>query len=177
MTPPTVHTSRDYELMTIVPPSDFPDFSPQNPPNFYGEENVGDYILAPNCGDRSSLCSSNYDSLDTMALMSDTRFDTIKHAPKNFVKIDDETLYKPEKDPAVDQVAVALQYTNIYSGYVTIPRSRVAAADNILTSKSQETAQIKLRIIYFNAGKNVNSCEQLKLSYFHGHLLTFFQLG
>ncbi|XP_023324985.1 uncharacterized protein LOC111698786 [Eurytemora carolleeae] len=135
----------DYELMR----------APEN------SENAKYHEMAPiSAGDRSSLCSddrsslysSNYDIVDSMALMSDTRFDTIKHAPKNFIKIDDETfMYKPEKEislpdnagtgislqeQSLDQLAISLQGTNLFSGYVTIPRSKVSDSIHNL-SKSQ----------------------------------------
>ena len=48
-----------------------------------------DLVLSPDrvsiSSDRISICSSNYgEAGDTMAIMSDNRFDTIKMAPKNF---------------------------------------------------------------------------------------------
>ncbi len=143
----------DYELMR----------APEN------SENAEYHEMAPiSAGDRSSLCSddrsslysSNYDIVDSMALMSDTRFDTIKHAPKNFIKIDDETfMYKPEKEislpdnagtgislqeQSLDQLAISLQGTNLFSGYVTIPRSKVSDSIHNL-SKSQESFRFMIK--------------------------------
>ena len=135
----------DYELMR----------APENPENAEYHE-----MALMSAGDRSSLYSSNYDIVDSMALMSDTRFDTIKHAPKNFIKIDDETfMYKPEKEislpdnagtgislqeQSLDQLSISLQGTNLFSGYVTIPRSKVSDSIHNL-SKSQECFRFTIK--------------------------------
>ena len=130
--------------------------------------------------DRSSVYSSNYDIVDSMALMSDTRFDTIKHAPKNFIKIDDETfMYKPEKEislpesagtgislqeQSLDQLTISLQGTNLFSGYVTIPRSKVSDSIHNL-SKSQESFRSTIKSAKSRNLENVGAkCQDLKYS-------------
>ena len=151
----------DYELMR----------APENPENAEYHE-----MALMSAGDRSSLYSSNYDIVDSMALMSDTRFDTIKHAPKNFIKIDDETfMYKPEKEislpdnaetgislqeQSLDQLSISLQGTNLFSGYVTIPRSKVSDSIHNL-SKSQECFRFTIKSAKTRNLENLENLENI----------------
>ena len=166
-------SSTDYEIMR----------TPENPGSAEYHE-MAPLSLADKSSlcseDRSSVYSSNYDIVDSMALMSDTRFDTIKHAPKIFIKIDDETfMYKPEKEislpesagtgislqeQSLDQLTISLQGTNLFSGYVTIPRSKVSDSIHNL-SKSQESFRSTIKSAKSRNLENVGAkCQDLKYS-------------
>ena len=126
MSPKKVPTS-DYELMQC---SDKPliGFSPVNFENLY------------------PLC----ESIESMALMCDSKFNTIKQMPKNISKICEDSsmsnschgdiMNHTENKVPIDAIAFPpMSSTGVFcSGYVTIPRSRVS--DNILSNISRSSS-------------------------------------
>jgi len=126
MSPKKVPTS-DYELMQC---SDKPliGFSPVNYESFY------------------PLC----ESIESMALMCDSKFNTIKQMPKNITKVcEDSPMSNSYHGDIVNHAVDKIPSDNITfptvpsagvfcSGYVTIPRSRVS--DNVLSNISRSSS-------------------------------------
>ena len=129
-----------------------------------------DLVLSPDrasiASDRISLCSSNYGEWgDTMALMSDSRFDTIKMAPKHFgakgenmvanlgsqiPQTTTSTLLEQSNTTAINGEKVtnelSLSYqvsSSLCSGYVTIPRSRGSGGGTMEAAHSNGKSQVK----------------------------------
>jgi len=127
MSPKKSTASVDYEMMQC---GDKPliGFSPVNFENLY------------------PLC----ESIESMALMCDSKFNTIKQMPKNISKIcEDSSMsnschgdimnHSGNKIPADALTFPTVPSTGVFcSGYVTIPRSRVS--DNILSNISRSSS-------------------------------------
>ena len=135
-----------------------------------------DLVLSPDrasiASDRISLCSSNYGEWgDTMALMSDSRFDTIKMAPKHFGAKGENmadnlvcqnpqtaapTLLEQSSTTAIngEKVTNNLSFSyqvssSLCSGYVTIPRSRGSGSGIMEAAQTNGKSQVKLSGFFF----------------------------